>query len=90
MPLSMSRAGFARAAPFLLFMVLLGLRGTLRSAQVRWVYAVSVALVGAVLMAFRCDYAELSRAHWPMAAGLALAAATGLAVLLVPVMEELF
>ena len=66
-------------------MALLGLRGALRSVHVsgidvRWVYAVSVVLFGAVLMAFRRDYAELSRAHWPTAAELALAAATGLAV----------
>ena len=85
MPLPISRAGFARAAPFLLFMVLLGLRGALRSAHVsgidvRWVYAVSVALVGAVLIGFRRDYVELSRAHWLTAAELALAATTGLAV----------
>ena len=85
MRLSMSRAAFARAAPFLLFMALLGLRGALESAHaggfdVRWVYAVSVTLVGTVLIAFLRNYVELSRVYWPTPAEMALAAATGLAV----------
>ena len=85
MTLSMSRAGCVRAAPFLLFMALLGLRGALAAMpgadiDARWVYAVSVASVGALLIALRREYGELARAAWPTPAETALAVAAGLIV----------
>ena len=85
MKLSMSRAGFVRAAPFLLFMVLLGLRSALVAVpgagiDARWVYAVSVAAVGALLIAFRREYGELARPGWPTPAEAALSVAAGLLV----------
>ena len=85
MHLPLSRAGFTRAAPFMLFMVLPGVRGALGSAHVgridvRWVYTFSGVLVGAVPLGFRRDHVGPARAHWPTPAESALAAADGLAV----------
>ena len=65
MALSLSRAAIVRIAPFVLFMVLLAVRGMLPedgSAGIdpRWVYGITVLAVGALLCWFRREYGELS------------------------------
>jgi hypothetical protein len=62
-------AALARCVPFVLFMVLLAVRGELptdgdSAIDPRWVYGVSVLLVSASLAWFWRRYGELVRAHW--------------------------
>jgi CAAX prenyl protease-like protein len=61
----LSPAGWYRVIPFLLFMALLALRGALPQAgaafDARWVYGVSVLVVGASLVWFARHYRELAR-----------------------------
>jgi CAAX prenyl protease-like protein len=73
----------ARILPFALFMLLLALRGALPEQpnfDTRWIYGISVLLVGATLAWFWRDYGELARQNWPEARELALAVGVGLAV----------
>ena len=61
-----SPAGWARSVPFVLFMVLLALRGQLPTdgsspIDPRWVYGVSVLVVGASLVWFWRRYGELAK-----------------------------
>jgi len=73
----------ARILPFALFMLLLALRGALPEQpnfDTRWIYGLSVLLVGATLAWFWRDYGELARQNWPEARELALAVGVGLAV----------
>ena len=83
MPLQLSRAMLARVVPFALFMVLLAVRGAVPEGaafDARWVYGLTVLLVGATLAWFWRDYAELARGTAPNAKEWALAVAVGVAV----------
>ena len=82
MALPISRAALARTLPFAAFMVLLALRGSLPPAGVlgldpRWVYGLTVLVVGALLAWFWRDYRELSLATLPTGGEAALALAVG-------------
>lgn len=61
----LSRAAWARVIPFMLFMVLLAVRGNLPAEggfiDPRWVYGISVLVVGASLVWFWRRYDELGR-----------------------------
>ena len=70
MGLSLSRDARLRVLPFLAFMLLLALRGALpadagAAVDGRWLYGLSVLLVGGMLLAWRRDYGELSRQTLP-------------------------
>lgn len=85
MPLTMSRAAVVRVLPFAAYMALLGLRGAAPAdgswgIDPRWIYGVTVLVVGGLLLAFRCDYGELSRQTLPEARQALLAAGVGLVV----------
>jgi CAAX prenyl protease-like protein len=83
MTLPVSRSAWVRIAPFALFMLLLAVRGALPEAgsvDARWVYGVSVLLVGGVLFALRREYGELARQNLPTAPEAALAALVGAVV----------
>jgi len=65
MALPLSRAALVRIAPFALFMVLLAARGAMPAdgswgMDPRWLYGVTVLLVGSLLLWFRREYGELS------------------------------
>jgi len=78
--LTLSRSAWVRIAPFALFMLLLAVRGALPASgalDARWIYGVSVLLVGGLLIAFRREYGELARQNLPTAAEVALAAFVG-------------
>ncbi len=81
----MSRAARVRAMPFLAFMLLLAMRGALPPQGVwgvdpRWVYGLTVLVVGGMLLAWRKEYGELARQTLPNAAQLLWAVTVGLAV----------
>ncbi len=67
---TISRPTFVRAAPFALFMLLLALRGNMPTdgswgMDPRWMYGVTVLLVGGLLVAFARDYGELAMQNLP-------------------------
>jgi uncharacterized protein len=74
----------ARCLPFVLFMVLLAIRGNLPTDSAaldpRWVYGVSVVLVSACLAWFWRKYGELLRANWLSIPELLLSVAVGAVV----------
>jgi uncharacterized protein len=74
----------ARCLPFVLFMVLLAIRGNLPTDSAaldpRWVYGVSVVLVSASLAWFWRKYGELLRANWLSISELLLSVAVGVVV----------
>jgi len=81
----LSRAGWARVAPFALFMLLLAVRGAAPADaswgfDARWLYALQAVAVGALLLLLRRQYGELSRQSLPGPAEALLAVAVGLAV----------
>jgi CAAX prenyl protease-like protein len=84
--LSLSRAAWLRTIPFAVFMALLALRGWIPAdgswgVDPRWIYALTVLLVGGLLMWFWRDYGELaSRQVLPSLKETALAVAVGAAV----------
>ena len=85
MALSLSRSAWLRIVPFALFMALLALRGAAPEDgswgfDARWLYAVTVAVVGAVLIFFWRDYGELARQTLPTLRETLLAVAVGVAV----------
>jgi len=85
MALQLNRARLARLLPFAAFMLLLAARGAFPEdgswgIDPRWIYAVTVLVVGALLAWFWRDYGELVRQTWPSGPEIALAVATGLAV----------
>ena len=85
MALPISRAALARTVPFAAFMVLLALRGSLPPAGVfgidpRWVYGVTVLVVGALLARYWRDYSELKWPTLPTLGEAALAVAVGVVV----------
>ena len=85
MPVLLSRAALLRIAPFVLFMLLLALRGVLGSwswsvIDPRWLYAATVLLVGGLLWAWRSEYGELAVQTFPSRTEVALAVGIGLVV----------
>ncbi|MBV8379469.1 MAG: CAAX prenyl protease-related protein [Paucibacter sp.] len=81
--MSFSRSALARCLPFAIFMVLLGVRGLLPAGlglDARWVYGLSVVLVGGALIWHRQDYGELARQNFPPLREVLLAVGVGLAV----------
>lgn len=85
MALPLSRGALARVVPFVLFMLLLAVRGSLPadgSAGIdpRWVYGVGVLLAGGALWWFRREYGELARQARPDGGELTLAIVVGLVV----------
>lgn len=82
MQLPISRSALPRVLPFALFMLLLGLRGSVPGdgswgVDPRWIYGLGVLLVGGLLLAFRKEYGELARQNLPDAREAALAALVG-------------
>jgi CAAX prenyl protease-like protein len=85
MPTPPRRTTLVRVLPFLVFMALLGARGAAQqhgwvALDPQWLYAVTVALVGALLWHWRRDYGELARQNLPNAAETVMAAGVGVAV----------
>jgi CAAX prenyl protease-like protein len=85
MALPLSRAALLRIAPFALFMLLLALRGSLPDAgssafDPRWVYALTVLLVGGLLLWFWREYGELAMPNLPDQKEALLAVGVGVAV----------
>ncbi|MDO8419427.1 MAG: CAAX prenyl protease-related protein [Rubrivivax sp.] len=77
------RAAFVRAAPFVVFMALLGLRslapaeGAWAGLDPRWLYGVQVAVVGGLLAWWWREYGELAGQTWPTLREVLLAVAVG-------------
>jgi uncharacterized protein len=85
MAFRMSRAARVRAQPFLAFLLLLALRGALppegaSGIDPRWIYGLTVLIVGGMLLAWRKEYGELARQNAPDSRQLLWAAAAGLGV----------
>ena len=85
MALPLNRAALARVVPFAAFMLLLGLRGALPAdgswgIDPRWVYAVTVLVVGGLLAWWWRDYGELSTQLLPTLREAGLAIAVGVLV----------
>lgn len=83
--MELSRPLVARVLPFLLFMALLAVRGWLPadgSAGIdpRWVYGITVLVVGGALAYFWRDYPELGRGSGLKAADLLLSLVVGIVV----------
>ncbi len=80
----MTPAAFARCLPFVLFMVLLAIRGNLPADVLaldpRWVYGISVVLVSGSLAWFWRQYSELLRWQWLSLSELALSVGVGMLV----------
>jgi hypothetical protein len=82
---SIGRPALVRIVPFAVFMLLLALRGQAPADgswgfDPRWLYGVTVAVVGGLLLAWQREYGELSRQTWPQAREALLAVVVGLAV----------
>ncbi len=72
-----------RVAPFAVFMVLLALRGAWPAdfpMEARWIYAITVVLVGGLMWAGRHQYVELAHSQRASGGEWAVAVAVGLAV----------
>jgi len=85
MALQLNRAALARILPFAAFMLLLAVRGAVPAdgswgIDPRWIYGVTVLLVGGLLGWFWREYGELVRQTWPSGPEIALAVATGVVV----------
>jgi len=85
MNLNLSRAAWLRIVPFVLFMLLLALRGQFAgepgaTIDARWIYGLSVLLVGGTLLFFWREYGELATQNLPNAREVLLAFVVGLAV----------
>jgi uncharacterized protein len=85
MAFPLSHAARVRSLPFLAFMLLLALRGALPPEAAwgldpRWIYGLSVLVVGGMLLAWRKEYGELARQNLPDAPQLRWAVAVGLGV----------
>jgi CAAX prenyl protease-like protein len=80
---TLNSAALARILPFAVFMALLALRGFMPDAaqlDTRWIYGLSVVLVGGLLIWFRRDYGELARQNWPDRRELLLSIGVGILV----------
>lgn len=80
-----SRPALVRIAPFGVFMLLLALRGALSEGDglgldQRWIYLLTVGVVGGLLCWFWCEYGELAMPTIPTVWETALAVAVGAAV----------
>ena len=88
MTMPFRRAAFVRAAPFAVFMALLGLRGLAPAEgpwfgfDPRWLYALQVVVVGALLAGWWREYGELSRQTLPSGREVLLAVGVGVVVFL--------
>ena len=85
MALPLSRAAAVRIAPFALFMGLLALRAAAPAdgswgLDPRWIYGLTVLLVGGLLLRFCREYGEFARQTLPSAGEALLAVAVGVAV----------
>lgn len=84
MGLTLSRGAIARIAPFVLFMVLLFVRGNVPPAMlpfdVRWIYGIAVLAVGGLMLWFWREYGELDRQNLPSLQEAGLAVLVGVAV----------
>jgi uncharacterized protein len=85
MAFHMSRAARVRALPFLAFLLLLALRGAMPpegawGIDPRWIYGLTVLVVGGMLIAWWREYGELSRMNLPDSRQLLWALGVGLAV----------
>ena len=85
MNLPLSRSALLRIAPFVMFMILLALRGMAPTDaswgfDTRWLYALTVLVVGTMLLVWWREYGELARQNWPSLSEVALAVAVGVAV----------
>ncbi|QPF71708.1 CAAX prenyl protease-related protein [Roseateles sp. DAIF2] len=81
--MTLSPAAIARTVPFAAFMVLLALRGALPEQpnfDARWIYGLSVLVVGGLLVWYWRDYGELARQNLPSGRELLLSVAVGLLV----------
>ena len=81
----LSRAALARTVPFAIFMVLLAVRGAVPQdgswgTDGRWLYALTVVVVGGLLAWYWREYGELVAQTWPDAREFALAVVTGAVV----------
>ena len=87
MMFNLSHSAWARVAPFLLFMLLLALRGALpehglAGLDARWLYAAQALLVGGLLAVLWRHYGELVSQTWPNWRELLLSLGIGFAVFL--------
>ena len=85
MTLPFSRAALARILPFVAFMLLLALRGAVPAdgswgIDPKWIYGVTVLVVGALLAWYWREYGELSAQLLPNFKEFALAVAVGVVV----------
>ncbi|CAN5823276.1 hypothetical protein BH11PSE8_BH11PSE8_30130 [soil metagenome] len=85
MALPLSRAAVVRSVPFAVFMLLLGVRGVIPGdgswgVDPRWVYGVTVVVVGGLLLHYRQEYGELFAQTLPTPREAALAIAAGVLV----------
>ncbi len=85
MALQLSRAAIARIVPFAAFMVLLIARGEVPAdgswgIDPRWVYGITVLVVGGLLAYFWREYGELVAQTWPSLPEIALGVGVGLVV----------
>ncbi len=85
MALQLSRAAVVRVVPFAAFMLLLVARGAVPAEgsagiDARWVYGITVLVVGGLLAWFWREYGELVPQTWPNLTESALAAGVGVVV----------
>jgi uncharacterized protein len=85
MTFGISRAIVVRSAPFALFIVLLAIRGAAPADgswgfDPRWLYAISVVVVGMLLWRWRAEFSELFSATLPSSREVLLSAGVGVAV----------
>lgn len=84
MALPLSRGAIARTAPFALFMALLFARGNVPADMLpfdaRWIYGITVLLVGGLLAWLWHEYGELDRQNLPTLRETALAVVVGIVV----------
>ena len=85
MALQLSRAAVARTLPFAAFMVLLAARGALPAdgswgIDPRWVYGITVLVVGGLLAWFWREYGELVAQTWPSLAETVFGVGVGVVV----------
>jgi uncharacterized protein len=84
-PLNLSRAAWHRILPFVAFMLILVLRGQAPTDgswgfDTRWLYALSLPVVGGLLLLWWRGYGELHWQNWPSRTELLLSVAVGVAV----------
>jgi len=83
--MSFARSALVRVAPFVIFMLLLGLRGMAPlddswGFDTRWLYGLGVLVVGGMLLWWRREYGELARQNLPDGREWVLALVVGIVV----------